>query len=100
MKTEIISFGKVKSFLSASHVSRARYTHHVTVASLHIVVTKAYESYTVSTETSSSFLCWKEKEEKEYPQFHYWSTTFNFEFIILMFVFLFCSVLFCFVFSV
>ena len=47
---------------------------------------KVYESYTKSTEASSLFLCWKKQKEKECPQFHYWSTTLNFQLTILMFV--------------
>ena len=68
-----------KSYLFASHVSRTRYSHQVTATSLHILVKKAYESYTASTETLSLFLCWKEQKEKEcrsiiIGQRHYIST--------------------------
>ena len=83
---EITSSGKAQPFSSASYVSRTRYTHQVTAAPLHILMMKAYESYTKSSEVSSSFFCWKEKKEKECPQFHYWSTTLNFQLTILMFV--------------
>ena len=67
-------------------MSRTRYTHQVTAASLHILMMEAYESYTKSIEASSSFLCWNKQKVKEYPQFHYWSATLNFQFTILMFV--------------
>ena len=74
---EITLSGKAQFSLSASHISRTGYTHQVTAASLHILMIKAYESSTESTEASSSFLCWKKQKGKECPQFHYWSTTIN-----------------------
>ena len=78
-EAEITSSRKAKSFLfAACHVSRTRYSHQVTTTSLHILVTKAYESYTASTEALRLFLCWKEQKEKECPQYHYWSTTLYF----------------------
>ena len=85
-EAEETSSRKAQSFLSASHVSRTRYAHQVTAASLYTLMMKAYESYTKSTEVSSSFLCWKKQKDEECSQFHYWSTTLDFQLTILIFV--------------
>ena len=52
---EIASAGKAESFLNASHVMRTRYAHQVTVATLHILMIKAYEKHSLEKKTISNF---------------------------------------------
>ena len=43
IEVEIAFAGKAESLLNASHVTRTRYVHQVTAATLHILMTKSYE---------------------------------------------------------
>ena len=52
---EIAFAGKAESFLNASHVTRTRYAHQVTAATLHILMTKAYEKHPIEKKAFSDF---------------------------------------------
>lgn len=82
---DIASSGKAESFLHASHVTRTRYSHQVTVAALHCLLNKAYEEYLLHG-GNDSFEVWKKKKEKDHPQFQYWSKVMNFQLVMLTFV--------------
>ena len=51
---EIASAGKAESFLNTSHVTRTRYAHQVTAATLHILMTKAYEKHSIEKTPSAT----------------------------------------------
>ena len=62
---EIASAGKAESFLNTSHVTRTRYAHQVTAATLHILMTKAYEKHSVEKNTISDFKTWRKDKESQ-----------------------------------
>ena len=64
---EIASAGKAESFLNASHVMKTRYAHQLTPATLHILMTKAYEKHSTEKKTISNFKPWKKDKESQYP---------------------------------
>ena len=72
---EIAFAGKAESFLNASHVTRTRYAHQVTAATLHILMTKAYEKHSIEKNIISDFKTWRKDKELQYPQFYFWSQT-------------------------
>lgn len=82
----VASSGTAQSFLHASHVSKTRYAHQVTAATLNILMRKAYQDYISSDENHEDFKIWKEKKEGEFPQFQYWSLILKLQCIVLMFV--------------
>ena len=51
---ETASTGKAESFLNASHVTRTRYAHQVTPATLHILMTKAHEKHSIEKRPSAT----------------------------------------------
>ena len=85
-EVDIATSGKAESFLTASHVKRTRYGHEVTAAVLHILMNKSYQEHWFSTRVPRNFEDWKKAQEKEFPQFRFWSTTLNLELLLLEFV--------------
>lgn len=45
LQSEITTFGRADAMLSGKHVTRSRYAHQVTAASLHILQRRAYQQY-------------------------------------------------------
>ena len=85
----IVTSGRAEALLSASHVKRTRYAHHVTAASLHILQGSAYESYCVAlekTEVPLSFELWCSAKAQEHPQFYYWSVILELELLMNMYI--------------
>ena len=83
---EIASAGKAESFLNASHVTRTRYAHQVTAATLHILMTKAYEKRSIEKKTISDFKTWRKDKESQYPQFYFWSQTLKLQLLVMCFI--------------
>ena len=54
----VASSGKAESFLSAGDVTRTRYAHQVTAATLHILMTKAYQKDLIEVENTPDFKTW------------------------------------------
>lgn len=74
--------GIAESFLTASHVTRTRRAHQVTVASLHILKKKAYSAYKdklQETEQSLTFEDWENTMEKKSPHFLFWGLVLHLE---------------------
>ena len=80
---EIASAGKAESFLNASHVTRARYAHQITAATLHILMTTAYEKHSIEKKTISDFKTWRKDKESQYPQFCFWSQTLKLQLLVM-----------------
>ena len=83
---EIASAGKAESFLNASHITRTRYTHQVTAATLHILMTKAYEKHSIEKKIISDFKTWRKDEESQYLQFYFWSQTLKLQLLVMSFI--------------
>ena len=66
---EIDSAGKAVSFLNGSHVTRTRYAHQVTAATLQILMTKTYEKHSTEKKTISDFKTWRKDKDSQYPRF-------------------------------
>lgn len=89
--------GIVDSFLKASHVTRIRHAHQVTVCSLYILLKGSYDIYLANAYEMNvdgnpvnnppvSFDQWCVKRKKESPQFLYWYTCLELELLLLAFV--------------
>ena len=85
-EVEIASAGKAESFLNASHVTRTRYAHQVTAATLHILMTKTYEKHSIEKKTISDFKTWRKDKESQYPQFYFWSQTLKLQLLVMSFI--------------
>ena len=85
----IASSGVADSFLKASHVTRTRYAHEVTVCALMNLLKKSYENYVTENIEDDQQLTmdeWCEKRKAETPQFHYWLTCLDIEMLVFNFV--------------
>lgn len=82
----IASSGTADSFLKASHITKTRHAHQVTVASLNILMNKAYIQYCEDTSVPMAFDMWKTNMEKKSPTFKFWSLTIKFQVKVLMYV--------------
>ena len=72
--------------MEASHVTRTRYAHQVTAATLHILMTKAYEKQLIEGENNLDFNTWRKDRESKYPQFYYWSQTLRLQLLVMSFI--------------
>ena len=82
----IASSGTADSFLKASHVTRTRRAHQITVSSLYLLLKKAYVE-TLENETQDVTLEeWCSEKAKKCPQFHFWSIILQLELYVLIFV--------------
>ena len=84
VSADIASAGKAESFINASHVTRTRYSHQVTLAALHVLMKKAYEDHLLDND--GDFEEWKGKKENAHPQFKYWSMVMRLQLLVLTFV--------------
>lgn len=86
----IATSGVADSFLSASHVTKTRYAHQVTVCALFNQMNTAYEQYQLSCaaygESPLSLDDWKEFLAEESPTFHFWLLIMQLEVLLLVFL--------------
>ena len=87
VQAKLASPGVADSFLKASHVTRSRHAHQVTVCVLQILLENAYEKYK-KTENNNLLTMedWKIEKMKSIPMFHYWLLSQKFEMLYLVFV--------------
>lgn len=88
-EAEIATAGIADSFLKASHITRTRHAHQVTVCTLYILLEKAYDVYTTNRQEEGppqSFDQWCAQKKTESPQFLYWFTCLELELLVLAFV--------------
>ena len=78
--------GRAEAILSGSNVTRSRYAHQVTAASLKILRDHAYQNYQENEPSALSFDEWCEKQCQEQPQFKYWTIALYLELLVLQFV--------------
>ena len=72
----VVTQGVAESLLTASHLSRTRRAHQVTMICLYILMCRAYQEYASGTgenEAVKTFHEWKEDKSTRCPQFLYWS---------------------------
>jgi len=85
-QAEITTAGRAESLVNCAHITRTRYAHQVTAASLFILQKGAYRKYVESVkegEEADSFSTWRSKKETTIPQFKYWNITLQFELLLL-----------------
>ncbi|KAK3910837.1 Protein dachsous [Frankliniella fusca] len=82
--------GRAESMLRASHVTRTRYAHEVTVAVLYYLQRLAYEQHKENNDEDdpifSSFEEWRVNKCSTVPQFKFWDIVLNVELTLLQFI--------------
>ena len=71
------------------HVTRTRWAHHVTAASLSVLQRAAYQQYInmhLGDDALPTFREWCKTQSEVHPQFLYWSTTISLELPVMQFV--------------
>ena len=86
VKADVTTSGRAESSILGNHVKRSRYVHQVTVASLFILLRKAWESHKDTSLEKLEFSEWVAKQTDESVQFLYWYQVVVLETILLMFV--------------
>ena len=86
-QAEIATAGTADSFLRATHVTRTRRAHQVTVAALYILKHRAYASYCLSCSKDGQavlvFKEWCHQKQQICPQVQYWSTVMELELCVM-----------------
>lgn len=84
----ITSSGIADSCLKVTHVTRTRHVHQVFVASLNILLHKAYENYLTESQDQVKlpFDIWTKRQKEESPLFQYWYITMEFTLLVLTFI--------------
>lgn len=92
VQADIASSGTAGSFIKASHVTKTRHAHQITVASVHTLLHQAYDKYkseAIVLETEHEILPlehWCEKRAQQSVQFDYWLKTLSLEIVLLLYV--------------
>ena len=86
---EIAFHWESRIIFECTHATRTRYPHQVTAATLHILMTKAYEKHLIEKKTISDFKMWRKDKEPQYPQFYFWSETLKLQLLEMSFI---CSI--------
>ena len=81
----IATSGTADSFLTASHLTRTRHAHQVTIAALTALQYQAFLA-DESSNNGKSFIDWKVSMAAQSPTFQFWDTIMNLEKLILVFV--------------
>ena len=89
----ISTSGKAQSFISVHHICRTRYMHQASVATLYMLMRKAYDQYVERTTNNYngglftlSFDVWLKQLCVEQPQADYWFKSMELGLLILQFV--------------
>ena len=82
---DVATTGTAQSFIGVSHITKTRYVHEVTAASLYILASRAYADYIQSTEDSPPLnrQQWIERQVQAQPQARYWHETLKLELLVL-----------------
>lgn len=81
----IATYGTADSFLKASHLTRTRHAHQVTIAALTELQNQAFLAEDSSND-GKIFSDWKVSMAAQSPTFKFWDTIVNLEKLILIFV--------------
>lgn len=89
VQSEVTTAGRADAILKGLHVTRSRYVHQVTAASLYILKTLAYKSYVESLpdqDETLDFNAWCTTKIEQSPQFQYWDLVLKLELLGMQFV--------------
>ena len=82
----VATSGTADSFLKASHLTKTRHVHQITVLALNILQKEAFELMKGRGGIGEDFNKWKGDMIKESPTFQYWNLILEFELHVLMFI--------------
>ena len=86
----VATAGKSESFLKASHLTRTRRVHQVTLLALANLQREAWKAVSVSHLESNeevSFQTWRQNMVSKRPTFQYWDLIMEFEIAVLIFIY-------------
>ncbi len=83
LEAGIATSGVAESFLNASHLTRTRHSHQVTILALSKL---QYEAWQEVVQNDESFEAWKQRMIGESPTFKYWEIVRQFEILVCVFV--------------
>lgn len=89
VQSEVTTSGRAEAILKGSHVTRSRYVHQVTAATLHLLQVSAFQKYIDSIaqeDEQLDFKSWSSNKATEVPQFQYWALVLELELLALQFV--------------
>ena len=86
LRPELTTSGRADVKLSGAHVTRNRYAHQVTAATLCMLQKRAHEQYLVRSGSGVSFEEWCTLPCEQQPQFKYWTITFHMQLLLLQFL--------------
>ena len=86
LRSELTTSGRADAMLSGAHVTRTRYAHQVTAATLCMLQKRAHEQYLVRSVSGLSFEEWCTLQCEQQPQFKYWTIAFHMQLLLLQFV--------------
>ena len=81
----IASSGTADSYLKATHLTRTRHAHKVTLVTLHKLRKEAF-MLTVGSNDEESVKAWRNNMQKNSPTFMYWDLIMRYETLILILV--------------
>ena len=82
-EAEIVSIGTADSFLKASHLTKTRHSHQVTLLALSKL---QYEAWEHASQDGVSFEVCREDMVDRSPTFKYWDTVLRFEILVFVFI--------------
>ena len=82
----IASSGTADSFLKATHLTRTRHAHQVTMLALAKLQREAWQTFASSNLEDISFEIWRQNMRARSPTFLYWDLIFEFEMMTLIFI--------------
>ncbi|KAL8624293.1 hypothetical protein ACOMHN_034016 [Nucella lapillus] len=86
----VTTVGTADSFLSASHVTKTRHAHQLTVCALYQLMNAAYEQYRLSCQALGEEIMpldeWKVGMTENSPTFHIWALIMQLEVLLLAFL--------------
>ncbi len=89
VQANITTSGRANSMLEGGHVTRTRWAHQVTAASLSVLQRDAYNQYTGMhpiDDIPLTFGEWCKAQSDAHPQFRYWNMTISLELLVMQFV--------------
>ncbi len=89
IQANVASPGKAESLLKASHITRTRYAHQVTVSSLYILLKRSYASYNANVELTDepqTLEDWCAGRVEVIPQFQFWYIALQLQLLVLTYI--------------
>lgn len=83
LEAGIATSGMAESFLKASHLTRTRHSHQVTLLALSKL---QYEAWQEASQDDESFETWKQRMATTSPTFKYWEVVRQFEILVCIFI--------------